>query len=83
MGQLNRFVGTWISKSNDFLEIRDTTKKNSGSNYLGVNGRDHRMPVYMFEDTLSFQERYYSSSTNYKKLYIKRFDLKVIEYNDT
>lgn len=83
MCQLNRFVGTWISKSNDFIEIRDTTKKNSSSNYLGVNGRDHRMSVFLFEDTLSFQERFYSSRTNYKKLYIKRFDLKVIKHNDT
>lgn len=81
--QLDQFIGTWITSQNEFLEIRDTTNKYDNSNHLSTEGRDEGMAVFLFDDTLSFQKRYYSSATNYEKLYIDRYDLKVLNHNDS
>jgi hypothetical protein len=45
--------------------------------------RDEGMALFIYGDTLSFQKRYYSSATNYEKLYVDRYDLKVLKFNDT
>ena len=81
--QLDQFIGAWITPQNEFLEIKDTTNKYDNSNHLGVKGRDEGMAVFLFGDTLSFQKRYYSSATNYEKLYIDRYDLKILKSNDS
>lgn len=81
--QLNNYIGTWITPENELIEIRDTTNKYGNSNHIGTKLRDEGMSIYLLDDTLSFQERYYSSATNFKKLYIKRYDLRVIKLTDS
>lgn len=45
--------------------------------------RDEGMALFIYGDTLSFQKGYYSSSTNYEKLYADRYDLKIVKSSDT
>jgi len=82
-GQLDKLKGTWVSNSNDVMVINDTINKYSNSNMLCTSERDEGRAFYLFGDTLSFQQRYYSSETNYKKLYVFRYDLLIIGKTDS
>jgi len=82
-GQFDKFKGTWISSSNDVMVINDTINKYDNSNMLCTADKDEGMAFYLFVDTLSFQKKYYSSATNYEKLYIDRYDLIVLKQTDT
>jgi hypothetical protein len=82
-GQLDKLKGTWVSSSNDVMVINDTINKYSNSNMLCTSDRDEGMAFYLFGDTLSFQTRYYSSKTSYKKLYIDRYDLLIVGKTDS
>ncbi|MCX6238147.1 MAG: DUF6438 domain-containing protein [Bacteroidia bacterium] len=82
-GQLDKFKGTWISSSRDVMVINDTLNKYCNSNMLCTADKDEGMAFFLLGDTLSFQTRYYSSETNYKKLYVERYDLIVLKQTDT
>ncbi len=75
--------GTWINSMNDYFEIQDTSSKFGNSNYVGniVNAADIYLQLY--GDTLSYQNRYYSSETNFEKLYVERYDFKILSLSDT
>ena len=45
--------------------------------------RNESFTLYLEGDTLSFQKRFYSSATNYERLYIDRYDLKLIMLSDS
>lgn len=45
--------------------------------------KDERMAFYLIGNTLSFQKKYYSSATNYEKLYVDRYDLVITKQTDT
>jgi hypothetical protein len=66
------------------MQIEDTGDLKN-DNYLSNSKlRDENFfELYIYGDTLSFQKRYYSSATNYEKLYVDRYDLKIIKSNDT
>lgn len=70
--------GTWISAEQDCIKIQDTLNKYYNSNTIGTIKGDASKDLFIYGDTLSFQSRYYSSETNYEKLYIERYDLKII-----
>ena len=82
-GQFDKFKGTWISSSSDVMVINDTINEYDNSNMLCTANKDEGMAFYLFGDTLSFQKKYYSSATNYEKLYIDRYDLIVLKQTDT
>lgn len=82
-GQFDKFKGTWISSTRDVMVMNDTLNKYDNSNMLCTSDKDEGMAFYLIGDTLSFQKRYYSSATNYEKLYIDRYDLVVIRRTDT
>ena len=82
-GQFDKFKGTWISSSRDVMVINDTVNKYDNSNMLCTADKDEGMAFYLIGDTLSFQKQYYSSATNYEKLYIDRYDLVVTKQTDT
>ncbi len=50
---------------------------------LCTSNKDEGMSFYLFGDTLSFQERYSSSESSYKQLYIDRYDLLILWQTDT
>ncbi len=76
-------MGTWITDEQDCMLIQDTINMYDNSNMLCNAKIDEGMALYIYGDTLSFQKRYYSSRTNYEKLYIDRYDLKIDILNDT
>jgi hypothetical protein len=82
-GQFNRLIGTWITPQQDCMVIHDTINEYDNSNRLCSVTGDEGMALLVYGDTLSFQKRYFSSATNYEKLYVDRYDLKVIMFNDT
>lgn len=82
-GQFDKFKGTWISSTRDVMVINDTLNKYDNSNMLCNSDKDEGMAFYLIGDTLSFQKQYYSSATNYEKLYVDRYDLVVTKQTDT
>lgn len=82
-GQLDKFKGIWITPAQELMQIEDTGDLQN-NNYLSNSIlRNENFELYIYGDTLSFQKRYYSSATNYEKLYTDRFDLKIISLSDT
>ncbi|MBP6303346.1 MAG: hypothetical protein KBB37_05600 [Bacteroidia bacterium] len=63
--------------------INDTLNKSGDANMLCTANEDQGMSFYLLGDTLSFQKRYYSSESNYKQLYIDRYDLLILGQTDT
>ena len=63
--------------------INDTLNKYDNSNMLCTADNDEGMAFYLIGDTLSFQKQYYSSATNYEKLYVDRYDLVITKRTDT
>lgn len=82
-GQFNKYKGTWISRANDVMVINDTLNNYDNSNMLCTADKDEGMVFYLIGDTLSFQKKYYSSATNYEKLYVDRYDLVITKRTDT
>lgn len=82
-GQFNKFKGIWISSDQDVMVINDTLNKYDHSNMLCTTDRDEGMAIYLIGDTISFQKQYYSSATNFEKLYVDRYDLVVTKRTDT
>lgn len=65
------------------MVINDTLNKFDNSNMLCTADIDEGMAFYIIGDTLSFQKQYYSSATNYEKLYVDRYDLVITKQTDT
>ena len=65
------------------MQIEDTGDLKNGNYLSNSKLSDDNFELYIFKDTLSFQKQYYSSATNYKKLYVDRYDLKIIKLTDT
>jgi len=82
-GQFDKFKGTWISSTRDVMVINDTLNKYDNSNMLCTADKDEGMAFYLIGDTFSFQKQYYSSATNYEKLYVDRYDLVIAKRTDT
>lgn len=77
-GQLDKLKGTWVSPAQELIIVCDTVK-NSNKNYLSnALLKDDNFELLIYGDTLSFQNRYTSSNDNYKKIYVDRYDLKII-----
>jgi hypothetical protein len=68
---------------NDCFIIQDTSSKMGNSNYVGHYGNFVDIYLEIYGDTLSFQNRYYSSETNFEKLYVERYDFKILSLSDT
>lgn len=80
-GQFEKLKGNWISNKNEMLSIQDSINSN---NYLTNNELQERgLYLEINNDTISLQERYYLSSDNYKKMYVNRYDLKIIKHTDS
>lgn len=63
------------------ISISDTLESN---NYLtNQHLRSDNYYLEILQDTISFQHRYYSSSENYNKLHILKYDMKIVEQNDS
>jgi hypothetical protein len=82
-GQFDKLKGTWISSSQDVMVINDSINGYSNSNMLCTATEDKGMYFFLCRDTLSFQDQYYSSETNYQKLYINRYDLVIVNKSDS
>ncbi|WP_233847470.1 hypothetical protein [Dyadobacter sp. CY326] len=80
--QPRELKGTWISPEQDIIEILETGR--TSNNYLAnkLLNEDH-FELYILGDTLSFQQTYTSSVTNFKVEYTDRFDLKIVSVNDS
>lgn len=82
-GQINKLKGTWITKDQELILIKDSTSSEN-DNRLGnkiLNEENFEFKIY--GDTLSFQKQYTSSRTNYEKMYVDRYDLKIVSLSDT
>lgn len=82
-GQLDKLKGTWITTSQDLILITDTGDLKNNNYLSNAKIHDENFELYIYGDILSFQKRYYSSATNYKKLYIDRYDLTILNRTDT
>lgn len=75
--------GTWISAEQDLIEILHTGR-DSDFNYLSNQLlNEDTFTLLIFNDTLSFQHIYTSSFTQFKIEYTDRYDLKVVNVNDS
>lgn len=75
-GQLSKLEGVWITPSQDLIQISDTTSHNY--NYLCNKVlKQNNFHLALYGDTLSFQDRYTSSLTNFEVKYVDRYDFKV------
>jgi len=77
-GQLEKLKGTWISEENELISI---VEKNSSKLTSKINSNDFYLKIK--SDTLSFQSKYYTSADNYKKMIVDRYDLKILNLNDS
>jgi hypothetical protein len=77
-GQLNKLEGTWITSLNDVVIIDSTKNEHGNSSTLSTVARNKSTTVYLVGDTLSFQERLYST-----KEYEDRFDLLIADQTDS
>ena len=69
--------GTWVNAINDYFEIQAPGSKLGNSNFVCINGNGNNKYFELLGDTMSFQNRYYSSETNFEKLYIDKFDFRI------
>jgi hypothetical protein len=74
--------GTWISPEQDLIEVLDTGRVSA--NYLSNKSLNESFfHLYIYHDTLSFQEIYTTSATAFKIEYTDRYDLKIVRCNDS
>lgn len=74
--------GTWISAEQDLIEILNTGR--DSVNYLSNKLlNEERLHLFISGDTLSFQQIYTSSFTQFKIEYTDRYDLKVVSLDDS
>ena len=77
-GQFENLKGNWVSEENEMISIVGNEKSTLTSK---INSDDFYLKIK--SDTLSFQSKYYTSSDNYKKVIIDRYDLKILDLNDS
>ncbi|GAB4043459.1 hypothetical protein [Spirosoma litoris] len=78
-GQVSALKGTWINPEMQAMVINDTSSS-SNNNFLSTKKLSSSFQLQLYGDTLSFQNRYTSSATNFKKLYIDRYDFKIVRF---
>ena len=79
--QSSLLKGTWITPEQDLIEILNLGR--DSSNVLANKSlREEYFHLFVFGDTLSFQQIYTSSATDFKVEYVDRYDLKVVSCND-
>ncbi|WP_373057629.1 DUF6438 domain-containing protein [Zunongwangia sp. H14] len=81
-GQKKDLVGNWISNKNEMIAISasDEVQKQTITN---AALRNEEFYLEILDDTLSFQDKYYSSSENYEKLHIIPYNLKILQLTDS
>ncbi|MCF0057152.1 hypothetical protein [Dyadobacter sp. CY356] len=82
LAQPRTLKGTWISTEQDLIEIL-TTRRDSINFISNKLLQEDRFHLFIFSDTLSFQDIYTSSSTQFKTENTDRYDLKIISCNDS
>jgi len=80
--QKKELVGNWISDNNEMIAISadDKVEKQTITN---SKLRNQQFYLEIFKDTLSFQDKYYSSSENYEKLHVIQYNLKILKLTDS
>ncbi|MEX6690106.1 DUF6438 domain-containing protein [Danxiaibacter flavus] len=78
--QLNKPVGTWINDDMEAIFIDSVRDENYLTN---ADFREEPFKLVIIKDTLSFQQRYTSSKTNFKVKYVDRYDFKVDQQSDS
>ncbi|MXV51334.1 hypothetical protein GS399_10170 [Pedobacter sp. HMF7647] len=81
--QLKKLKGSWVSHDQEFLLIKDTTLTKNINGLSNAQLRDQYFELEILGDTLSFQQRYTSSRTNFKQLHIDRYDFKISKLTDS
>lgn len=82
-GQIDRLKGIWVTKSNELIEIKDTKNSYDNFNTIDANGFNLGLNVFLYGDTLSFQNYHYSYSGNSTGMVTDRYDLLILKNNDT
>ncbi len=80
--QLTRLKGTWITPESELMLIHDTASLYAG-NYLATKNSQQNYLLFLYGDTLSFQEHYSTSSDNFKEVHVKKFDFQLNYLSDS
>ena len=79
-GQLPKIKGNWISENNEMISIKDTLKS---ENYITNSSlKSENFYLSLNKEVISFQSRYFYSG-DMKKMYTDKYDLQVLEINDS
>jgi len=78
--QIEKLKGNWISEDNEMISLIENLDKKYA---LTSKTRNDDFYLEIISDTLSFQSRYYTSDDDYKKMITDKYDLKIIELNDS
>ncbi|CAM1333015.1 DUF6438 domain-containing protein [Tenacibaculum aestuariivivum] len=78
--QTNELKGKWISDDNEMISF-NSEYDNKSSLTSKITSDDFYLEV--FNDTLSFQSRYYTSADDYKKMITDRYDFKIEKMTDS
>jgi len=78
--QIEKLKGNWISEDNKMISLIENLDKKYT---LTSKTRNDDFYLEIISDTLSFQSRYYTSDDNFKKMITDKYDLKIIELNDS
>ncbi len=79
-GQVTKPVGTWITDDVEALFVDSTVDYNLLSN---ADFREEPFKLVIINDTLSFQQRYTSSKTDFKVKYVDRYDFTIDYQSDS
>lgn len=80
-GQVDKLRGVWITPEQDLILIDDTAETSNELVNRLLEDRINYLSIY--NDTLSFQKRYYGSMEENAKLIVDKYDLKIISNSDT
>lgn len=81
-GQLKELRGRWITPTNEFFEIRDTTNRYSNSNYVSTKEWDEGASVSLKGKILQFKACF-ALAPNKLKIGNQTYDLKILSHNDS
>ena len=80
--QKKDLVGNWISENNEMIAI-SAYNKDEKQTLTNSKLKNEKFYLEILNDTLSFQDKYYSSSENYEKLHIIQYNLKILKLTDS
>jgi len=81
-GQFDKLKGTWITPAQEVMLIYDTVEFDRDNHLSNSQLEDKSFELFIFSDTLSFQDRY-SLGADESKLYVDRYDLKILKLTDS